>query len=170
MIWGSGEKKKGGWVGWFTLCIVYWYLVQFFNTLYLQQYLCIFYEVIKWITLLTYFCLGFFFFFLSRGPLPITSQHQMPKFSTTTHARKSEHFAAFCLMLPRSAEPLMMEWNNGVPDLPRWEMARYHCDIIHATYISNTLWRFVDARSVVLTAQGWRERARRASGGASTAG
>lgn len=58
MISGLGEKGR---VGWFTLCIVYWYLVQFFNTLYLQQYLCIFYEVIKWITLLTYFCLGDFF-------------------------------------------------------------------------------------------------------------
>lgn len=90
----------------------------------------------------------------------------MPKFSTTTHARKSEHFAAFCLMLPRSAEPLMMEWNNGVPDLPRWEMARYHCDIIHATYISNTLWRFVDARSVVfwLRRGGGREHGELAAG------
>lgn len=39
-IWRSGVEE-------FTSCIVYWYIVQFFNTFYLQQYLCIFYEVIK---------------------------------------------------------------------------------------------------------------------------
>lgn len=45
-IWRSGVEE-------FTSCIVYWYIVQFFNTFYLQQYLCIFYEVIKPITLHT---------------------------------------------------------------------------------------------------------------------
>lgn len=47
---GDGMENEPIW-GDFTLCIVYWYHVQFLNTLYLQ-YLCIFYEVIK-ITLLT---------------------------------------------------------------------------------------------------------------------
>lgn len=42
---GDGMENEPIW-GDFTLCIVYWYHVQFLNTLYLQ-YLCIFYEVIK---------------------------------------------------------------------------------------------------------------------------
>lgn len=46
---GMGIRPSG--VEDFTSCIVYQYIVQFFNTFYLQQYLCIFYEVIKWITL-----------------------------------------------------------------------------------------------------------------------
>lgn len=48
---GMGIRPSG--VEDFTSCIVYRYIVQFFNTFYLQQYLCIFYEVIKWITLHT---------------------------------------------------------------------------------------------------------------------
>lgn len=71
--WPSGIVTVGVGIWWsgvegFTSCIVYWYIVQFFNTFYLQQYLCIFYEVIKLITLHTsvfadsWFIFGFFSF------------------------------------------------------------------------------------------------------------
>lgn len=69
--WPSGIVTVGVGIWWsgvegFTSCIVYWYIVQFFNTFYLQQYLCIFYEVIKLITLHTsVFADSWFIYFFS---------------------------------------------------------------------------------------------------------
>lgn len=129
----------GGWN--FTLCIVYWYLVQFFNTLYLQQYLCIFYEVIKWITLLTSFMPHIVFKFASDVSettranawfLKVTSQHQMPEvffFSKKPRLRMRLnqsicwHSSADVATVP-TAEPWWWEWNNCVRRVTRkWQVA-----------------------------------------------
>lgn len=78
----------------------------------------------------------------------------------------------FCLMLPRSAESRW--WWNEIKQRTgpaRQEMARHRCDFIHAMLTSNPLWHLVDARSVVLTAQGgrrWEEREREREPGASS--
>lgn len=115
---GLGGK---GWVRWFTLCIVYWYLVQFFNTLFTTVFVYILWgnkmnNVAH--TFLPRFY-GFLHYFSHwsvweiSALLPITSQHQIPTRRTTAHARESQHFAA---SLPDVASTVSWATDDGLKE------------------------------------------------------
>lgn len=122
--WPSGIVTVGVGIWWsgvegFTSCIVYWYIVQFFNTFYLQQYLCIFYEVIKLITLHTSVFadswLIYFFILLTRrwSSVRISWGGDVTRERPSAHARRG--VAGSCRRC--WTEPncrLWCGWNNGV--------------------------------------------------------
>lgn len=122
--WPSGIVTVGVGIWWsgvegFTSCIVYWYIVQFFNTFYLQQYLCIFYEVIKWITLHTSVFAGswliYFFFWQDGGILSdYPSGGDVTRERPTAHARRRVAGSCCCCCWSEPRCRLWCGWSNGV--------------------------------------------------------